>query len=142
MHHFNHISLSHTHTLQCGLQLGFRLLTGLVTFSTYRMYLLIKSKETKERLITLPGDKFVFVDLRMIFFPSNFRTKEHILFTASSLALMVLWLQLATLTTLTLTTLYIVCCLQEPAVTNPDEAAWLKYSAFWPDPHDNPDHHG
>lgn len=34
---------------------------------------------------------------------------------------------------------------QESAVANPNEAAWLKYSTFWPDPHDphdNPDNHG
>ncbi|KAK1365318.1 NAC domain-containing protein [Heracleum sosnowskyi] len=27
-------------------------------------------------------------------------------------------------------------------ITNPNEAAWLKYPTFWPDPHDNPDTHG
>ncbi|RVW38248.1 hypothetical protein CK203_071234 [Vitis vinifera] len=31
--------------------------------------------------------------------------------------------------------------LQESSITNPQEADWLKYSPFWPDP-DNPDHHG
>ncbi|KAF7142311.1 hypothetical protein RHSIM_Rhsim05G0029200 [Rhododendron simsii] len=30
---------------------------------------------------------------------------------------------------------------QESSITNPQEAEWLKYSTFWPDP-DNPDHHG
>lgn len=30
---------------------------------------------------------------------------------------------------------------QGSSITNPQEAEWLKYSAFWPDP-DNPDHHG
>lgn len=33
---------------------------------------------------------------------------------------------------------------EESSITNPQEAEWLKYSTFWPDPHDpdNPDHHG
>ncbi|XP_074338357.1 NAC domain-containing protein 75-like isoform X2 [Apium graveolens] len=31
---------------------------------------------------------------------------------------------------------------EEAPSTNPHEAEWLKYSTFWPDPHDNPDHHG
>uniref|UniRef100_A0A161WX34 NAC domain-containing protein n=1 Tax=Daucus carota subsp. sativus TaxID=79200 RepID=A0A161WX34_DAUCS len=33
---------------------------------------------------------------------------------------------------------------QESAMSNPQEAEWLKYSNFWPDPHDpdNPNHHG
>ncbi|KAK9266625.1 hypothetical protein L1049_003577 [Liquidambar formosana] len=30
---------------------------------------------------------------------------------------------------------------EESSITNPQEAEWLKYSSFWPDP-DNPDHHG
>jgi len=30
---------------------------------------------------------------------------------------------------------------QESSITNPQEAEWLKYSSYWPDP-DNPDHHG
>ncbi|KAL3535674.1 hypothetical protein ACH5RR_004135 [Cinchona calisaya] len=30
---------------------------------------------------------------------------------------------------------------EESSITNPQEAEWLKYSTFWPDP-DNPDHHG
>lgn len=33
---------------------------------------------------------------------------------------------------------------EESAISNPQEADWLKYSNFWPDPHDpdNPNHHG
>ncbi|WOH11211.1 hypothetical protein DCAR_0830691 [Daucus carota subsp. sativus] len=31
---------------------------------------------------------------------------------------------------------------EEAPITNPHEAEWLKYSTFWPDPHDNSDHHG
>ncbi|KAL1825427.1 hypothetical protein ACET3Z_012205 [Daucus carota] len=33
---------------------------------------------------------------------------------------------------------------EESAMSNPQEAEWLKYSNFWPDPHDpdNPNHHG
>ncbi|KAL4284835.1 hypothetical protein GQ457_16G003050 [Hibiscus cannabinus] len=30
---------------------------------------------------------------------------------------------------------------EESSITNPQEAEWLKYSSFWPDP-DNQDHHG
>ncbi|CAI9100483.1 OLC1v1037596C1 [Oldenlandia corymbosa var. corymbosa] len=30
---------------------------------------------------------------------------------------------------------------EESSMNNPQEAEWLKYSSFWPDP-DNPDHHG
>ncbi|KAF9680486.1 hypothetical protein SADUNF_Sadunf06G0126200 [Salix dunnii] len=30
---------------------------------------------------------------------------------------------------------------EESSITNPQEADWLKYSSFWPDP-DNQDHHG
>ncbi|XP_061371258.1 NAC domain-containing protein 75 [Gastrolobium bilobum] len=30
---------------------------------------------------------------------------------------------------------------EESSITNPQEAEWLKYSSYWPDP-DNPDHHG
>lgn len=30
---------------------------------------------------------------------------------------------------------------EESSITNPQEAEWLKYSAFWSEP-DNPDHHG
>ncbi|CAK9152785.1 unnamed protein product [Ilex paraguariensis] len=30
---------------------------------------------------------------------------------------------------------------EESSLPNPQEAEWLKYSTFWPDP-DNPDHHG
>ncbi|XAR67075.1 hypothetical protein NMG60_11013504 [Bertholletia excelsa] len=30
---------------------------------------------------------------------------------------------------------------EESSIPNPQEAEWLKYSSFWPDP-DNPDHHG
>ncbi|KAI3447066.1 hypothetical protein Pfo_003731 [Paulownia fortunei] len=30
---------------------------------------------------------------------------------------------------------------EESSMANPQEAEWLKYSTFWPDP-DNPDHHG
>ncbi|KAA8534901.1 hypothetical protein F0562_029883 [Nyssa sinensis] len=30
---------------------------------------------------------------------------------------------------------------EESSIPNPQEAEWLKYSTFWPDP-DNPDHHG
>ncbi|XP_031115007.1 NAC domain-containing protein 75-like isoform X3 [Ipomoea triloba] len=30
---------------------------------------------------------------------------------------------------------------EETSIPNPQEAEWLKYSSFWPDP-DNPDHHG
>ncbi|KAK5829913.1 NAC domain-containing protein 75-like isoform X1 [Gossypium arboreum] len=30
---------------------------------------------------------------------------------------------------------------EESSITNPQEAEWLKYSSFWPDP-DNHDHHG
>ncbi|WVZ15275.1 hypothetical protein V8G54_012841 [Vigna mungo] len=30
---------------------------------------------------------------------------------------------------------------EESSMTNPQEAEWLKYSSYWPDP-DNPDHHG
>ncbi|KAG6658344.1 hypothetical protein CIPAW_04G154500 [Carya illinoinensis] len=30
---------------------------------------------------------------------------------------------------------------EESSIPNPQEAEWLKYSSFWPDP-DNQDHHG